>query len=170
MDSTLVYLGLGSNLGDSQSLLNQALDKIKNIPTVNELKVSRFFRTTPVSEIPQDLYINAVCSFKTNLEPFSLLEHLQSIEKELGKKTIQKNGPRLIDLDILFFGNLYINQNGLEIPHPRWKERLFVLMPLLDLTTTIMIPDQANKQPLEIDLKKYLEKFSNKHHETVIPL
>lgn len=147
------YLGLGGNVGDTLALFSKALDAIAASEHVQLLETSRFFRTTPVSDIPQDPYLNAACRLKTDLSPFELLEFLQKIEKKLDKIPKAKNAPRPIDLDILFYGNVQLDHPLLQLPHPRWKERLFVLAPLADLIPTVD-----------------LQKFNNPHEECVTPL
>ncbi len=166
-----VYVGLGGNIGDSRQILNQAIQKLINLPHVIDLNVSRFYKTSPVSHISQSFYINAACCFKTSWTAQELLSQLQEIERILGREKKIKDAPRVIDLDILFYGQESINEAHLKIPHPRWSERLFVVTPLADLTDILSIPDPMNpKSILQIDLKKYLKNFPNIHHETVIPL
>jgi 2-amino-4-hydroxy-6-hydroxymethyldihydropteridine diphosphokinase len=165
-----VYLGLGSNLGDSFTVVKRAFLEISNIPNVQLLKTSRLYQTTPVSEIPQNDYINAVCKLQTMLSIDELFQELKIIEKTLGKHLKAKTAPREIDIDILFFGDSYRKTESLQIPHPRWKERLFVLMPLWDLTDEIVYPldDQGNKETLQ--LKEFIRAFPNLHNERVLPL
>ena len=103
---TCVYVGLGGNMGDRLETIHLALQKISLLPQVYELWISRFYYTTPVSSIPQESYVNAVCCFKTYLTLRELQAELQKIEKELGKKEKQKDAPRVIDLDILFYGTI----------------------------------------------------------------
>lgn len=162
------YVGLGGNIGDSVSLLKQALNGLSLLPQIEDLKVSSFYQTTPVSDLPQNMYVNAVCVFLTTLSPDKLLEELQRLEERLGKRKKPKNEPRLIDLDILFFGDLSIKSEMLEIPHPRWQERLFVLKPLLELTQDISFFQE--EKWITKNIKSLLEKFVNKNNETVLKL
>ena len=97
-----VFVGLGSNLGDSREVLNAALDEIRAF--ASHLTVSSLYRSSPVSPLPQPDFLNQVCRFKTSLKPLELLAALQAIECKLGKKEKPKDAPRLIDLDILFYG------------------------------------------------------------------
>lgn len=166
-----VYVGLGGNIGDSYAILQKAIEKMAMLPAVHQLSVSRFYCTTPVSPIPQDPYINAVCRFKSSLTARELLIQLQHIEKDLGKKEKLKEAPRVIDLDILFYGSEIYNEPDLQIPHPRWSERLFVIAPLADLTSHLCIPDPKNpKIDVHFDIHKYLKDFPNIHQETVTPI
>lgn len=135
--SDQVFLGLGSNLGDRLALLQAALKQIEALPNTSHFQASKIYETSPVSPIPQGPFLNAACSFLTDLSPFELLSHLQQIETALGKTPKPKTAPRLIDIDILLFGQMKIDTPTLQIPHPHWQERLFVLRPLLDLTEEI---------------------------------
>lgn len=157
-----VYLGLGGNECESLVLIRQALKHIERLNGVSSLRCSRFYRTSPVSPIPQEKYINAVCRLETTMDAHTLFSHLQNIETHLGKLPKPKEAPRPIDIDILFYGSEKIEDAELTIPHPRWQERLFVLAPLTDLTDEIALPDQ-----MKCNLVDYLQNFPNKHQEAV---
>lgn len=131
--------------------LRLALKKISQIGS--ELKISKFYSTKPISAIEQPRFINAVCSFKTDLTPRALLLALEEIEKSLGKVKKLKDAPRLIDLDILFYGSEIYEGEGLSIPHASWKERLFVLVPLLDLFEKVQV------KGVTWNIKKMIEGF-----------
>lgn len=137
MYMTNVIVGLGGNLGEPLITLNAALNKIKKFGS--ELKISKFYSTMPISTIEQPRFINAVCSFKTTLDPITLFMKLEEIETTLGKVKKIKDAPRLVDLDILFYGCEIYEKEGLFIPHTHWKERLFVLIPLLDLMEVVQV-------------------------------
>ena len=154
MHSKTVYLSLGSNQGDRISILQSALKEIQALPSIEHFKSSRFYQTSPVSPIPQNDFINAACSFACKLTPYDLLQHLQKIEKNLGKTPKAKNAPRLIDIDILLYDERWIDTPELKIPHPGLKKRLFVLIPLSDLTKKLMIP-QVNGNVEQLILKDY---------------
>nr|MBA3816227.1 2-amino-4-hydroxy-6-hydroxymethyldihydropteridine diphosphokinase [Parachlamydiaceae bacterium] len=123
-----VYLGLGGNIGDSLSILQSALQSIQKLD-IQDFKVSSFYSTQPVSDIVQRWYVNAACRFRTTMGVKDLLHKLQQIEIEHGKIVKPKNAPRTIDIDVLFFGNERHDEAECEIPHPRWRERLFVIKP-----------------------------------------
>ncbi len=164
-----VYLGLGSNMGDSLSLLTKALLEIGKLEGVFNLKSSRFFETSPVSAIPQKDFLNLVCQIETSLDAEKLFEKLQAIEEHLGKIPKAKNAPRPLDIDILFFGKEFHKSETLTIPHKGWKERLFVLIPLLDLREEITYPlDNSHTETL--NLREYIKNFKNIHNEYVVPL
>lgn len=154
-----VYLGLGGNVGDSLAILQSALRNIEQL-AIKDFKASRFYRTKPVSEIEQSWFVNAVCRFNTMMDARELLYKLQQIEATHGKVPKPKNAPRPIDIDLLFYGNERHNSVDCEIPHPRWKERLFVIKPLSDLTSSIVIPgvNEGDKGVL-VDLMELIRTF-----------
>lgn len=159
----LVYLSLGSNIGDRLTTLHRTLASIAEIPGVSRLEASSIYETEPVSEIPQEDYLNAACRFlSTDLTAEQLLCHLEGILKRHGQGDRPKNAPRVIDIDILFFGCEFHDTERLQIPHPRWQQRLFVVVPLLDLTQTITIPGKNREEIVNLlALKKSLEKESH---------
>jgi 2-amino-4-hydroxy-6-hydroxymethyldihydropteridine diphosphokinase len=165
-----VYLSLGSNLGDCVSIIKRALLCISNISETCLLKTSRFYQTTPVSDLPQNDYVNAACKLRTSLNAQELFRHLKKVETDLGKRQKPKNAPRKIDLDILLFGSDFIHSDTLQIPHPRWRERLFVLIPLLDLAEEITYPINNQGAMETLKLKEFIHSFPNPHHEHVLPL
>jgi len=160
-----VYVALGGNLGNPALTFKKVIAKLKCINEIVDLKMSRFYRTTPVSDLPQDPYVNAVCSFETTFSVHELLQNLQEIEKTFGKVEKPKNHPRFIDLDILFFADECYQEKHLEIPHPRWQERLFVLIPLFDLTTEIHVLKENKLVKINID--SLLKGFLNINQEQV---
>lgn len=166
MEIQEVYLGIGGNIGNTVAIFDQAISLIGKIPKLYDLRTSQYYLTTPVSTIPQNLYANAAACFKTSLGARQLLENLQKIESSLGKVPKHKEAPRIIDLDILFFGNAYHDEYDLKIPHPHWMERLFVLVPLSDLTSMVYFPDKSGNIQ-QVNLLKFIENFPNQHQETV---
>lgn len=133
-----VYLGLGANLGDRQKNIENAIEKITKLPHTELLKVSPLYETEPVGHTAQPKFLNGAVSIKTNLSPADLLRQLKKIEKELGREETFRFGPRLIDIDILFFGDQKLSTPELIIPHPRIAERYFVLRPLLDIAPELV--------------------------------
>lgn len=165
MDRKKVYLGLGANLGKPLETLRAAIEEIRAIPGIYDLRVSRYYQTTPVSNIPQADYVNGACVFLTSLEPHVLNRELKKIESRYGKVPKEKNAPRYVDIDILLFGCSFYDDGELLIPHRYLMERLFVLTPLLDLTEEIEVPDRSGI--VNVNLKEYLKTFSNPNRETV---
>jgi 2-amino-4-hydroxy-6-hydroxymethyldihydropteridine diphosphokinase len=133
-----VYLSLGSNMGDKEHSITQALKLLSERCTVK--KISRFYRTEPVSTIPQEWFLNCAVEGETSLHPAELLSFIQSIEQRLGRVKITKDGPRIIDIDILFYENKIIRTKNLVVPHPLLQDRLFVLQPMMDLNPALMHP------------------------------
>lgn len=127
------YLGIGSNLGDRRRNIKKALEILKNTKGIRLEKVSKIYETNPVGGLRQGRFLNGVMKIRTTLSPCQLLRTLKRIEKDLGRKRTKRFGPRIIDLDILFYKDLVINRKNLKIPHPRCLERDFVLKPLLEV-------------------------------------
>jgi 2-amino-4-hydroxy-6-hydroxymethyldihydropteridine diphosphokinase len=135
----LVYLGLGSNVGDSETILQSALAKL-NGPDLKLLRVSSLYETEPIGLREQRWFLNLVAEFETDLFPKQLLYRIQRIENELGRKRTVRNGPRTIDVDILLHGSFIVTTEELEIPHPRYRERRFTLAPLAELNPHLRDP------------------------------
>ena len=140
-ETTSVYISLGSNLGDKKENLLSAIELLKEHEQIKVVNVSPFYRTEPVDYLDQDWFVNAVLKIETTLEPEKLLDVLKETELKLkqGKKSI-RFGPRIIDLDIIYYGEIIVNTNELVIPHPRMHKRNFVLKPLCDIETQVIHP------------------------------
>ena len=128
----LVYIALGSNLGDRAENLRLAREQI-HAPDLRVLRASSIYETAPRDVENQPWFLNQVLECETDLFPRQLLGRLQKIERAMGRKRTMAKGPREIDLDILLFGNAVVKAPELEIPHPRMMERRFVLEPLAEL-------------------------------------
>ena len=135
----IVYLGLGSNVGDSETLLQSALDRL-DAPDLKLLRVSSLYETEPIGLREQRWFLNLVAEFQTELFPKQLMQRIEKVERELGRKRTVRNGPRTIDIDILLYGNSVVKTEGLEIPHPRYRERRFTLAPLAELNPEMRDP------------------------------
>lgn len=132
--SHTVFLALGTNLGDRMVNLAHAL--VLLIPHATLLKWSRVYETPPWGYLEQPAFLNMVVEAETDLEPVRLLEILKFLEEKIGREKSVRYGPRLIDLDILFYDEIEMRTGRLEIPHPRIAERAFVLIPLAELAPT----------------------------------
>ncbi|HUX00961.1 MAG: 2-amino-4-hydroxy-6-hydroxymethyldihydropteridine diphosphokinase [Phycisphaerae bacterium] len=131
---TTVYLGLGSNLGDRRRNLEAAIEALRAHPQITVSAVSSFLETEPVGGPPgQGEFLNAAAEIETDLAPEALLEELKRIERALGRKPGPRWGPRQMDLDILLYGETILETDSLVIPHPRLRERRFVLEPLAEI-------------------------------------
>ena len=138
---TTVYLGLGSNLGDRRRNLEAALDALRAHPQIAVTAVSSFLETDPVGGPPgQGRFLNAAAGIETDLAPGALLEELKRVERALGRKPGPRWGPREIDLDILLYGEEIVKTEALVIPHPRMRERRFVLEPLAEIAPAARDP------------------------------
>ena len=134
-----VYLSLGSNVGDREGNLRAALEHL-NQAGIRILRVSPVYETEPVDLTGQRWFLNLAAEAEADLFPRQLLARTQKIERALGRVRTVPKGPRTIDIDILLFGNVVMNSQGLEIPHPRMAERRFVLIPLADLAPDLRHP------------------------------
>ena len=143
------WLGLGSNLQQPVSQLKDALGRLGLVEGIEILKASALYRTPPWGDDQQDDFINAVVQIETNLGPIPLLHALQSIENKMGRQRSGRRwGPRLIDIDLLLYGDQRVESEELELPHPRMHERAFVLIPLCELDNTVTIPGHGMAQEL----------------------
>jgi len=142
----LVYLGLGTNLGDKEQNLNDAVMALVT-ETGNVLSISSFYVSKSWGFDSENDFLNAVLLIDTNLSPFDLLAKIQEIERDLGRatKTVPGYVDRIIDIDILFYDNLIVNQPTLKIPHPLLAERDFVLVPLVEIAPDLVHPVLGKK-------------------------
>ncbi len=135
------YIALGSNLGDRQLAIDTAIGLINRDGYTQVICCSALIETAPVGGPPgQGAFLNAACEVRTNRSPRDLLDLLLKIEHNLGRERRERWGPRLIDLDLLLYGDSIIDQSGLTIPHPRMHERLFVLEPLAAIAPDVVHP------------------------------
>jgi 2-amino-4-hydroxy-6-hydroxymethyldihydropteridine diphosphokinase len=146
------YIGLGSNLGDSMGTLRVALAQVARMDGVCLINTSGAWETTPVGPIEQDNYLNAAAAVRTEITPGDLLNALLDLERQHGRERLLRWGPRTLDLDILLYGDLLLEEPGLKIPHPWLSRRRFVLEPLLEIAPKLMHPGQ--RKPLAYSLEK----------------
>lgn len=135
----IVYLALGSNLGDRRRNLEEAADRLGS-PGLRVLRLSSIYETEPRDVTDQPWFLNQVIQAETSLFPRQLHERAKKVERELGRRPSLPKGPRLIDIDILLFGEAVVSTPELEIPHPRIAERRFVLEPLAELAPELRHP------------------------------
>jgi 2-amino-4-hydroxy-6-hydroxymethyldihydropteridine diphosphokinase len=143
------FLGLGSNLDDRLGNLRRAVVLLDRAGGVRVVRSSRVYETAPVGP-PQPDYLNAVIEVETALEPHDLLRVCLAVEHTMGRVRAERWGPRLIDVDVLTYGDERIDDADLAIPHPRMHERAFVLVPLLELTAEPILPDGARVEDLRL--------------------
>jgi 2-amino-4-hydroxy-6-hydroxymethyldihydropteridine diphosphokinase len=134
----IAYLSLGSNIGDRQLHLREAISRLGARGRV--IAVSSFYETEPVEFISQAWFLNCALALETENNPQELMDAVLEIEREMGRERVQKKGPRNIDIDILLFGTTVVNSPGLAIPHPSMDQRRFVLEPLAEIAPDIRHP------------------------------
>jgi len=130
----ICYLGVGSNLGNRRKNIKLAVNRIKILKSTKIIKVSKLLESSPCGgPAGQANYLNAALSMRTNFSPLNLLKKLKKIENELGRIPTVRSGPRVIDLDILLYGDRFLRNKVLTIPHPRMFKRDFVIKPLIEV-------------------------------------
>ncbi|HLF04663.1 MAG TPA: 2-amino-4-hydroxy-6-hydroxymethyldihydropteridine diphosphokinase [Dehalococcoidia bacterium] len=149
-DVARVYLGLGSNLGDRADNLAQAIRRLGQpspqagaelaLPLLRPLRASSVYETAPWGYADQPAFLNCVLEAETGLAPLALLALGQRVERELGRQPTFRYGPRLVDVDILLYGDLVLDLPQLQVPHPRMAQRAFVLVPLAELAPELVHP------------------------------
>ncbi len=132
------YISVGSNLGDRKLYIETAIKKIRTLVNTRVKKVSSIIETSPQGGPPQGAYLNAVLEIETEIIPYQLLQELQRIELLLGRVRTVVNAPRTIDLDILTYGDVCMNEDALCIPHSRMLQRDFVMMPLKEIAPELV--------------------------------
>jgi 2-amino-4-hydroxy-6-hydroxymethyldihydropteridine diphosphokinase len=134
------FVGIGSNLGEREELVRQALEELAKLPDTTLVRASSLYDTEPVGEIEQPRFLNAAVMLDTELTARQLLWNLQRIEARLGRVRSQRWGPRTMDLDLLLYGDLVIEEPELHLPHPELARRAFVLVPLVELDPGLRHP------------------------------
>jgi len=149
------YIGIGSNLGNREKNIDRAIELLKKDKKIKLLKKSPIYETEPIGP-PQGKFLNGVLKIETEYSPLDLLKKLKEIEEKLGrKKSPLRWGPRIIDLDILFYGKLVLNTEKLIIPHPEIPKRIFVLKPLSKISPFLKHP------VLKKTIRKLLEEYES---------
>ncbi|MCK4325922.1 2-amino-4-hydroxy-6-hydroxymethyldihydropteridine diphosphokinase [bacterium] len=149
-----IYIGLGSNLGDRRGNIKEAIDSLRAVDSIEVKKISSVYETEPEGLKDQPHFLNCALEVETKLSPGELLAGLKAIEGQMGRSRGKRWGPRIIDLDILLYGDLVMKEADLEIPHPLLPERLFVLSPLCEIAPEIIHPALGRSIR---DLRKQLE-------------
>lgn len=137
-----LYLGFGSNLGDSGHLVTRAIKEVASNPHIEFVKQSSLWRTQALYDRDQPDFVNAVVKYRSDLDPFEILDFIQLIENRFLRKRdpARPKGPRTLDIDILFYGDLILNSRRLSIPHPRFQERKFILFPMAEIDVNYPVP------------------------------
>jgi 2-amino-4-hydroxy-6-hydroxymethyldihydropteridine diphosphokinase len=144
------YVALGSNLGDREATIRAALAELDAAPGVRVVAVSSLVETDPVGYLDQPRFLNGAAALETDLSPRALLDLLLETERRHGRRreAVPAQGPRTLDLDLLLYGDAEIEEEGLQIPHPRLHERAFVLGPLAELDPALHVPRKGQVQAL----------------------
>lgn len=153
------YLGLGTNIGERENYLRQACEIINHHPMINILKVSKVYETKAWGLKEQDDFLNICIEIETKLNPQELLEVCHNVESKLNRVRAIRWGPRTIDVDILLFNDIISLDENLTLPHPRIRERAFVLIPLVDLNENLLIDNKT--------IHSYLNELSKNEIEEV---
>ena len=152
---SLAYVALGSNLGDPQQQVLDAVDALAQLPGTRVLQRSSLYRTPPWGVLEQPPFINAVVELDTTLSAHDLLDALLNIEQRAGRMRVQRNGPRTLDLDLLHVEGVQLDDPDLTLPHPRMAERAFVLLPLCDIAPTLRVSGPATVASLLAQLDTF---------------
>ena len=136
----IVYVGLGSNLGEREAMIRLALEELSRLPQTRLQRASSLYDTEPVGVEEQPHFLNAVAQLETQLPPHQLLWNLMLIERRLGRVRTQRWGPRTLDLDLLLYEDLVLDDDDLVVPHPELPKRSFVLVPLVELDPMLVHP------------------------------
>ena len=139
-DAVTAYIGVGANLGDAAQAVREAISHIGALPQTTLARRSSLYRTAPIDAAGPD-YVNAVAEIATRLSAPQLLAHLQRLERKAGRQRPYRNAPRTLDLDLLLFGAGRIESAALIVPHPRMRERAFVLVPLAEIAPQRVPPE-----------------------------
>ena len=144
------YVGLGSNLGDRAATIRHAVELLGEVEGIEVVAVSALRETEPWGPVEQPPYLNGVAAVETELRPRALLEALLEVERKLGRVRVagERWGPRTVDLDLLLFDDLTVDEPGLNVPHPRLHERRFALEPLAELAPGAVVPGRGTVSEL----------------------
>ena len=146
---TVAHIGIGSNLGDSQKIVAAAVDALAGLPHVSALRASALYATPPWGVVDQPPFVNAVVEIDTSATARELLDDLLVIERAAGRvRDGSRWGPRMLDLDLLLYGDAVLSEPGLDVPHPRIAQRAFVLLPLADVAPDLDVPGAGRVREL----------------------
>lgn len=161
-----VFIGIGSNMGNKEDNIKRALEMLSEDGRISVGEVAPLYRTEPVGYQDQDWFLNTVAVIETVLPPHDFLTVLMDIENKMGRKRTVRWGPRVIDLDILLYGDISLNTPDLQVPHPRMLERAFVVAPLADLHPEMALPGGRSAAGLAAELSKsqHVERYTSERN------
>jgi len=157
-----IFIGLGSNLGDSVGICRDAVAALDRTGSIRVLKMSSLYRSRPVGGMKQGWFVNGVVSCETDLDPLTLLDRMLEVERDFGRERHEPWGPRTLDLDLLFYGRRQIAHPRLMVPHPRMNQRLFVLVPLAEIAPDWLHPGR------KLTARQLLEDLWKQEHDQVV--
>ncbi len=163
IQTSRVFVALGSNLNDPSSQVTRAFEAIGNLPKTMLIKQSSLYQSAPVGYANQPDFINAVAEIRTQLSPGDLLDALLNIEHAAGRERPFANAPRVLDCDLLLYGDMAIHTEKLTLPHPRMHERGFVLLPLAEIAPDLVIPNHGSVVKLALAHQNQSTKKLNEH-------
>ena len=140
MPNITAYIGIGSNLGTPEKNCTKAIEKISSTKDIKIISKSSFYQTEPIGGVQQGWFVNSAIEIETDLSSENLLSVLLNLELAMGRTRKEKWGPRLIDLDLLFYGNLVLENKSLTLPHPEIQNRKFVLIPMCEIAENLIHP------------------------------
>ena len=135
-----IFLGIGSNVGDHQAHLQECMERLIHIPGLNVNTISSIYETEPVGMRNQENFLNVAIEIEYKYNPYQLLTEVKTLERSMGRREVARWGPRIIDIDILYFGSVIINSPVLTIPHMEIGNRQFVLTPLAEIASDFCCP------------------------------
>lgn len=148
MNLVPAFIALGANLRDPEQQIRAAVEELAMLRDTRLMNVSSLYRSAPVGYLDQPEFVNGVAGIETALAPHALLDALLAIERRYGRVRQFPNAPRTLDLDIVLYGDLEVDEPGLTIPHPRMHERAFVLVPLAEIAPEIVVPGRGRVRDL----------------------
>lgn len=155
------YIGIGTNIGNKLYNIKNAVTALSHLPETQVTKISAVYETEPWGYTEQDNFLNACAEVETNLSPKALLGACLGIEAAFGRERPFKNAPRILDIDLLLYEGVTMNEQELILPHPRIQERAFVLVPLKDILETLQLNDADFRKSYEICDKTGVNKYSD---------
>lgn len=155
------YLGLGTNMGDKEANIRTALRHLGAERGIKVIRTASMYHTEPVGFAEQEWFVNTVAEIETSIPPFELMSQLLIIENRMGRKRNIYWGPRVIDLDLLLYGDIRLTIPGLQIPHPRMTSRAFVMVPLAELEPEMLLDGRrADNLAAELSTVQKIERLS----------
>ena len=175
MPHITAYIGIGSNLGTPEKNCTKAIEKISNTKDIKIISKSSFYQTEPIGGVQQGWFVNSAIEIETDLSPENLLSVLLNLELAMGRIRKEKWGPRLIDLDLLFYGNLVLENKSLILPHPEIQNRKFVLVPMSEIAENLIHPTLTktiktlHQESSDITIVKKVKRSTLNHRDQSFP-